>query len=221
LEVYRKLIDEYQHEYGVPVVEIAAALAALAEGKSSLFASPPPPKRSDEKPSKDSRDAQSKSGRTAREKAPATSKPDAAKSQPGDEKPRRKKMDVPPPEKDMQRYRLEVGLEHGVKPGNIVGAIANEAELDSEYIGRIEIYDDYSTVDLPEGMPKELFKHLKKVRVSGQRLDISKIGKDSKVFEDAKSSASKESKRDRPEKPTSKKTIDAAQKSTKRKVEKD
>ena len=60
-------------------------------------------------------------------------------------------------------------------PGNIVGAIANEADLDSKHIGRINIYDDYSTVDLPEGMPGELLKTLRDVRVSGQRINISKM----------------------------------------------
>ena len=75
----------------------------------------------------------------------------------------------------MERFRLEVGHTHGVKPGNIVGAIANEADIDSEHIGRIEIFDDHSTIDLPEGMPKDLFKHLKSVWVSGQRLQISRL----------------------------------------------
>ena len=51
------------------------------------------------------------------------------------------------------RYRLEVGHQHGATPQNIVGAIANEAGIESRYIGRIEIHDDYSTVDLPDGMP--------------------------------------------------------------------
>ncbi|RLA53429.1 MAG: ATP-dependent helicase, partial [Gammaproteobacteria bacterium] len=74
----------------------------------------------------------------------------------------------------LERFRIEVGHKHGVKPGNIVGAIANEAEIESEYIGRIEIFDDYSTVDLPEGMPREVFKHLKAVWVSGHRLQISR-----------------------------------------------
>ena len=78
-------------------------------------------------------------------------------------------------EAGMERFRIEVGHEHGVKPGNIVGAIANEAEIESEYIGRIEIFDDYSTIQLPEGMPKEIFKHLKSVWVSGQRLQISRL----------------------------------------------
>ncbi|HEC04881.1 MAG TPA: ATP-dependent helicase, partial [Thiothrix sp.] len=71
--------------------------------------------------------------------------------------------------------RLEVGRQHNVKPGNIVGAIANEAEIDSQYIGRVVINEDHSTVDLPEGMPKEVFRILKKSWVSGQQLRITKI----------------------------------------------
>jgi ATP-dependent RNA helicase DeaD len=85
---------------------------------------------------------------------------------------------VAAPEKGMERFRIEVGYNHGVKPGNIVGAIANEAEIDAEYIGRIEIYDDHATVDMPEGMPREVFKHLKGVWVSGQRLQISRLERD-------------------------------------------
>ncbi len=73
----------------------------------------------------------------------------------------------------MDRYRIEVGFDHKVKPGNIVGAIANEADIDSKYIGRIEIFTDHSLIDLPEGMPKELLNQLKNVRVVGQRLGIS------------------------------------------------
>ena len=72
-------------------------------------------------------------------------------------------------------YRLEVGHQHGATPQNIVGAIANEAGIESRYIGRIEIHDDYSTVDLPDGMPKEIFQHLKKVRVRQVPLNISRL----------------------------------------------
>lgn len=74
----------------------------------------------------------------------------------------------------METFRVEVGHQHGVKPGNLVGAIANEAGIDSEFIGRIDIQDAYSTIDLPEGMPDELFQQLKKVWVSGQRLNITR-----------------------------------------------
>ena len=76
----------------------------------------------------------------------------------------------------MQTFRIEVGHQHGVKPGNIVGAIANEAGIDSKNIGRIEIYDDYSVLDLPDTMPKELLDQLKSVWVAGQQLRISRDG---------------------------------------------
>ena len=74
------------------------------------------------------------------------------------------------PDIGMETFRIEVGHAHGVQPGNIVGAIANEADLESRYIGRIDIRDDFSLVDLPEGMPREILEHLKKVRVAGQPL---------------------------------------------------
>jgi len=72
-----------------------------------------------------------------------------------------------------QTYRVEVGEVHGVKPSNIVGAIANEAGLEGKYIGRVVINSDHSFVDLPGGMPKEIFRSLQKVRVAGQQLQIS------------------------------------------------
>jgi ATP-dependent RNA helicase DeaD len=80
------------------------------------------------------------------------------------------------PAEGMDRFRIEVGHDDGVKPGNIVGAIANEAGLEGRYIGRIEIRDDYTTLDLPSGMPKEIFQHLKKTRVCGRPLAIKRIG---------------------------------------------
>jgi len=75
----------------------------------------------------------------------------------------------------METYRIEVGHDHDVQPGNIVGAIANEAGLDSKNIGRIDIHDDYSLIDLPEGMPKEVFTDLKKTWVAGQKLNITRV----------------------------------------------
>ncbi|MGI9201254.1 MAG: DEAD/DEAH box helicase [Woeseiaceae bacterium] len=75
-----------------------------------------------------------------------------------------------------ERYRIEVGHVHGVKPGNIVGAIANESGLDGEHIGSIEIEAEYSLVDLPTGMPKDVFQDLKKTRICGQAMNISLFG---------------------------------------------
>ena len=73
----------------------------------------------------------------------------------------------------MVTYRLEVGKNDSVEPSNIVGAIANEADISSQYIGQIILHDDYSTVDLPDGMPDDIFKILKKARVRSKALNIS------------------------------------------------
>ena len=77
----------------------------------------------------------------------------------------------------MERFRVEVGRMHQVKPGHIVGAIANETGLANKYIGRITIHEDYSTVDLPVGIPKETFALLKRVQVMGHPMKISSLGK--------------------------------------------
>ena len=81
-------------------------------------------------------------------------------------------------EPGMIRYRVEVGYQHGAKPGSIVGAIANEGDISSEFIGRIEIYDRFSTIDLPEGMPKETFERLQFTRIRGQQLRLAKFNED-------------------------------------------
>jgi len=164
LDLFRKMVEDYQHEYGVPVIEIAAALGALAQGKKPLQAKATADRGEEKKSRSTARPdrAQGKNERPAkqREQSKPRGKTPAGKSQP----------DI-----GMERFRIEVGRDHEVQPGNIVGAIANEAEIDSEHIGRIEIHQDHSTVELPEGMPKEIFKHLKSVWVSGQRLQISRI----------------------------------------------
>jgi ATP-dependent RNA helicase DeaD len=81
-----------------------------------------------------------------------------------------------------ETFRIEVGHMHGVQPGNIVGAIANEAELDSKYIGRIDIRDDHTLVDLPEGMPREVLEILKKARVAGRPMRIARASEDGGGF---------------------------------------
>ena len=99
----------------------------------------------------------------------------------------------------MESYKILVGYSHGVKPANIVGAISNEAELDSKYIGRIEINEDFSIVDLPEEMPQDVLNLLKKVVVSGKRLNISRfeqkhIGSNRRSAQDKRKRTSSRSK---------------------------
>ncbi len=182
LDLFRKLVEEYQRDYGVPVIEVAAALGAMAQGKKPLVAKPgtrgdgnPPQEKTPPAKSKSGHREGSGQARPGQER-PGQERPGQAR--PGQERPgqaRPGQARPGQPDKGMERFRIEVGHQHGVKPGNIVGAIANEAEIDAEYIGRIDIHDDHSIVDLPEGMPKEIFRHLKSVWVSGQRLQISRL----------------------------------------------
>jgi len=99
----------------------------------------------------------------------------------------------------METYRIEVGHDHEVQPGNIVGAIANEAGLDSKNIGCIDIHDDYSLVDLPEGMPKEVYSDLRKTWVAGQKLNITRV----KEVGD-KTALQRKGRSDKPRKPRTK-----------------
>ena len=82
-------------------------------------------------------------------------------------------IDAKPARLGSQAYRVEIGHIHGVKPGNIVGAIANETGLEAKHIGRIEIFDTYSLIELSTGLPKKTLKHLQTVRVGSQPLRIS------------------------------------------------
>jgi ATP-dependent RNA helicase DeaD len=111
----------------------------------------------------------------------------------------------------MELFRIEVGHNHEVEPRNIVGAIANEAGLDAQNIGRIDIQDDHSLVELPAGMPKPIFADLKKAWVCGQKLNISRIdGNGAK--------AASEGKRAHRKKESRTQTDNQAQKPKKKKV---
>ena len=78
-----------------------------------------------------------------------------------------------PPEDSMQRYRVEVGHRDRVKPGNLVGAIAGETGLQGRMIGRIQIFEDHSFVDLPKGMPENIFSNLQRLKVMNKQLQIT------------------------------------------------
>ena len=163
--VFTKMINELQEEESADAVDIAAALAHMSNNNKSFLLNESEFKHlKDKRPFKDDYDdrggrSNSRKDRGERKKkTPMGSKATPLKGMP----------DV-----QMKRFRVEVGYDHGVKPGNIVGAIANEAGLDSKMIGQIEIYDGYSVVDLPDGMPKDVFQDLQKAWVCQQQLKIT------------------------------------------------
>lgn len=154
MELFRKIIDDFRNEMNVPTLDIAAALAAMVQGHQRFLLADKPQQRPD-KPARD----QGKS-RSGRDKA-GKGKP--VKDSPAD---------------DMERFRLEVGTKHGITAANIVGAIANEAGLEGQYIQNLRINEHYSTVDLPSEMPRAIFRDLQKTRVGGQQLNISYLDGD-------------------------------------------
>jgi ATP-dependent RNA helicase DeaD len=116
------------------------------------------------------------------------------------------------PDRDMERFRIEVGNKHEVKPNNIVGAIANEAGVDSQYIKNVTINEDHTILDLPIGMPRDLFRELKKVWVAGQQLQISRLGE--KRTESTKPKNRKEKKDKKPAKARKRKAVKIEKKKT-------
>lgn len=147
---YRTLIETFARELQVPEVEIAAALAAMVQGKTPLLLQPAP-----------------------REHGPRPERPHPAREHSAREGTGRKPVRAP--DVEMETFRVEVGRAHGVRPANIVGAIASEAGLAGKHIGRVDIRGEHSFVDLPDGMPKEILKALQKVIVMGQPLRISRM----------------------------------------------
>lgn len=144
-EPFRSLIEEFEREHDVPAVEIAAALAGILQGGSPLLLK--------DKPAGSSSDGESvrapkhESARTAERLA----------------------------EEDTETFRIEVGYVHGVKPGNIVGAIANVAGLEGRQIGHVDIREDHTFVGLPRGMPDAVMVELAKTRVAGRMLLIAQV----------------------------------------------
>ncbi|MFZ6644835.1 DEAD/DEAH box helicase [Undibacterium sp. TJN25] len=175
LEQFQNIIEEYEREHNVPAIEIAAALAKMARGDVPLLLD----KKQQREPQATASWSDDRPARAGKFDRPERAdRPERMERNDRFERPafgRKERIDRQP-DAGMQTYRIEVGHEHGVKPGNIVGAIANEAGLDSKHIGRIEIYDDYSVLDLPEDLSSSTLEQLQTVRVAGQQLRIRADG---------------------------------------------
>ncbi len=174
---FQSLIAQYEQEHNVPALEIAAALSSIAQGKKHLLidADERETRPREEHPSRERRASSERAPREHSGKPPRAERPPRSRPEGKSDEPRlSKRSSERHAETGMETFRIEVGEVHGIKPSNIVGAIANEANLDGRHIGRVVIREDHSFVDLPEGMPKEVFKSLQKVRVGGQKLEISR-----------------------------------------------
>ncbi|AHE49907.1 deaD product [Aeromonas hydrophila 4AK4] len=167
LEIYVNLVNELIEEDSADPLELAAALAKLVQGDQPLLL--------------DDTITEPASDRAGRE-FERRDFGDRAPRDFGDrgDRPARRMPSLEPrplkdnPDVEMERYRVDVGAHHGVKPGQIVGAIANEANIESRFIGNIDIADDFSTVDLPKGMTADVLEVIKKARVCQRPLMITR-----------------------------------------------
>lgn len=199
MDFFRELVEGFRRDMDTDLQTVAAAMACLLQQDRPVRA----PEVRDEAPrreehwqerprredrfQRDDRPARPKrfeershrereggdrdvSAKPFEERSPREPKPDYERPPREDRRPQKEEG------VDMVRYRVEVGRNDGVTPGDLVGAIANEAGVESRYIGRIDLFDDHSTVDLPDGMPKEIFEWLRKVRVRNRPLRIRALG---------------------------------------------
>jgi ATP-dependent RNA helicase DeaD len=191
--LYRPVLEQMEAESGLPLMDIAAALAALSQGATPLLLAGKPERPAEAPtPSARAHDREERAPRREETRSEERDRPSPERARPfererpGDgvpaERQRPSERDDAPMERprrsgpsQMETFRIEVGSVHGIKPGNIVGAIANESGIEGVHIGRVDIREDHSYVDLPEGMPKQIFKELQKVRVAGRELRISRV----------------------------------------------
>jgi len=192
LSFFQNIIENLVEESHADPILIAAALAHISNGNKPFLLDP----KNDRKINKPERE---------RDRDQDRDRPSARKNR-KDREPKGGSIPRPlreHPDVKLTRFRIDVGYKDGVKPGNLVGAIANTADIDSEYIGQIEIYDDFSTVDLPSGMPDDVMGLLQKARVSNKPMALRPVG------------SSQTSEDDKPRKPRRRKANDDTPRSKK------
>jgi len=162
---FADLLREYSEETGAAFEDVASALAVMVQNGRPFLA--------EDRPRRERQSRQDDGGRNQR------SHGDRERGDRYSDRDSRQRNTRPPRragrvESGMERYRIEVGHQDNVRPGNIVGAVANEGGIEGEFIGPINIYDNYSTIDLPEGMPNDVYNVLRQVCVAGKPLQLKK-----------------------------------------------
>lgn len=166
LDLYRGLLAKLQPEEGFDIETLAAALLKMAQGERPLILPPDAPMR----PKREFRERDERFERRGdrndrNDRGPRTERA-------GVDRPRRERRDVG----DMELYRIEVGRDDGVEVRHIVGAIANEGDISSRYIGNIKLFGSHSTIELPKGMPGEVLQHFTRTRILNKPMNMQLLG---------------------------------------------
>lgn len=162
LDQYRALLSKIQptaEGEELDLETLTAALLKMAQGERTLIVPPDAPMR----PKREFRDRDDRGPRDRNDRGPRGDRED---------RPRRERRDVG----DMQLYRIEVGRDDGVEVRHIVGAIANEGDISSRYIGNIKLFASHSTIELPKGMPGEVLQHFTRTRILNKPMNMQLLG---------------------------------------------
>ncbi|RJT23518.1 DEAD/DEAH family ATP-dependent RNA helicase [Buttiauxella izardii] len=180
LDLYRGLLAKIQPvaDEELDMETLAAALLKMAQGERPLILPPDAPMR----PKREFRERDERFERSDRaprgdrgDRAPRGDRPERSASdrpQRDGDAPRRERRDVG----DMELYRIEVGRDDGVEVRHIVGAIANEGDISSRYIGNIKLFGTHSTIELPKGMPGEILQHFTRTRILNKPMNMQLMG---------------------------------------------
>ncbi|MFE7799920.1 DEAD/DEAH box helicase [Nocardia sp. NPDC057440] len=152
LQLFRRLIEDYEREHDIPLVDIAAALAVLSRDGDNFLMQPEPPE-----PERARREPRERAPRHFEDEGPRGSGPSHQRATGA----------------ELVTYRISVGKRHRVVPGAIVGAIANEGGLRRSDFGHISIRPDHSLVELPANLPAETLEALRRTRISGQLIQLT------------------------------------------------
>lgn len=169
LDQYRALLAKIQPSAEgeeLDVETLAAALLKMAQGERPLILPPGAPMR----PKREFRDRDDRFERRGdrNDRGPRGDRPERS----GEDRPKRERRDVG----DMELYRIEVGRDDGVEVRHIVGAIANEGDISSRYIGNIKLFGSHSTIELPKGMPGEVLQHFTRTRILNKPMNMQLLG---------------------------------------------
>ena len=169
LDQYRALLAKIQPSAEgeeLDIETLAAALLKMAQGERPLILPPDAPMR----PKREFRDRDDRFERRGdrNDRGPRGDRPERS----GEDRPKRERRDVG----DMELYRIEVGRDDGVEVRHIVGAIANEGDISSRYIGNIKLFGTHSTIELPKGMPGEVLQHFTRTRILNKPMNMQLMG---------------------------------------------
>ncbi|MFP1582617.1 DEAD/DEAH family ATP-dependent RNA helicase [Enterobacter kobei] len=169
LDQYRALLSQIQptaEGEELDMETLAAALLKMAQGERTLIVPPDAPMR----PKREFRDRDDRFERRGdrNDRSPRGDRPERG----GEDRPRRERREAG----DMELYRIEVGRDDGVEVRHIVGAIANEGDISSRYIGNIKLFASHSTIELPKGMPGEVLQHFTRTRILNKPMNMQLLG---------------------------------------------